>query len=495
MTQATDHLSNLERAALQEAKRRKDKIAELRAGLFDKQLAFIDDTSPLKVAQCSRRAGKSYADGMYLVLSALLFPGTSQLYIGLTKKQSERIMLKDVFKVINRKYKLDIKFDHTDLELEFSNGSVIYIRGMDSSPDEFDKVLGQKFKLVIIDEAASFKQDIRELVHTHLEPACADLEGTICLTSSPKKNTDTYFFDITYFEKINSQGQEELRFVEGWSRHKWSWKDNPFNRDAVKKMVDRKILQNSKVVETTGFKNMWLNQWVMDIGSRCYKYDQQRNQAVAVPHDIEFAHVIGVDLGHSPDPSAFGVWAYSELHHYIYLVKAFKKDKMDITDVAEMLWSLKRRYNPIRIVIDNASKQAVEEMKNRHGLSELEAAEKSGKSDIIEIMNADFITGRIKVVVAECEDVINEWEHLTWDTRSLIRQEDPNKPNHCCDAVLYPWRKVLHASNVAKKQARAQTEEEKLEQWVKEEGKRMQRIARKSDDFVKNDFGKAYGFH
>jgi PBSX family phage terminase large subunit len=495
MNQAKIQITKQDIAILTEAKRRKAKLEEIRAGLFDKQLAFIDDPSPLKTAQCTRRAGKSYCDGAYLILSALENPGTSQLYIGLTKKQCERIMFKDIFKVLNRKHKLDIKFDHTDLELELPNGSVIYVLGMDSSPDEFDKVLGQKFKLVVVDEAASFRQDIKELVHTHLEPACADLEGTICLTSSPKANTNTYFFDITYYSRNNSQGQPEERYVEGWTRHKWGWRDNPFNKEAVEKMVMRKITQNPRVVETTGFRNMWRNEWVLDIGSRCYKYHPQRNVAVACPSDVEFAHTIGIDLGHSPDPTAFAIWAYSELHNYIYLIRTFKKEKMDITDVAEMIWSLKRRYNPIRITIDNASKQAVEELKNRHGLPELEAAEKSGKSDMIEIMNADFITGRIKVIAADCQDVINEWEYLTWDTRSQIRQEDPNKPNHCSDASLYSWRKVLHSSNVARKQERALTEEEKLEKWAKEEGKKLQRIAKKSSDFVKNDFGKLYGFH
>lgn len=495
MNQAKNLLTKQEILILAEARRREAKIQEIRAGLFDKQLEFIDDPCPLKTAQCTRRAGKSYTDGAYLILEALKYPGTSHLYIGLTKKQSERIMLKDIFKVLNRKHKLDIKIDHTDLELTLPNGSVIYILGMDSSPDEFDKVLGQKFKTVIVDEAASFRQDVRELVHTHLEPACADLEGTICLTSSPKANTDTYFFDITYYSAINDQGQPEERFVQGWSRHKWGWRDNPFIRDSVEKMFNRKIKQSPKVVETTGFRNMWLNLWVLDMGSRCYKYDNKRNTALALPPDVEFAHTIGVDLGHSPDPTAFAIWAYSELHNYIYLIRTFKKEKMDITDVAEMIWSLKRRYNPIRIVIDNASKQAVEELKNRHGLPELEPAEKAGKSDMIEIMNADFITGRIKVIPADNQDIINEWEYLTWDTRSSIKQEDPNKPNHCADAGLYSWRKVLHSSNIARKQERALTEEEKLEKWAKEEGKKLQRISRKSSDFVKNDFGKAYGFH
>ena len=48
------------------------------------------------------------------------------------------------------------------------------------------------------------------------------------------------------------------------------------------------------------------------------------------------------------------------------------------------------------IVIDNANKQAVAELEKRHDLP-LTAADKVGKSDFMEIMNGEFIQGRIKL--------------------------------------------------------------------------------------------------
>ena len=47
----------------------------------------------------------------------------------------------------------------------FPNGSVIYLVGADSNEDERQKLLGQKFVLVVIDEAQAFGIDLRQLVY------------------------------------------------------------------------------------------------------------------------------------------------------------------------------------------------------------------------------------------------------------------------------------------------------------------------------------------
>jgi hypothetical protein len=113
-------------------------------------------------------------------------------------------------------------------------------------------------------------------------------------------------------------------------------------------------------------------------------------------------------------------------------------------------------------VIDGANKQAVEEMRRRHHL-DLTAAAKVGKSDFIEIMNAEFIQGRIQVEVERCSQgqqdkevrghgkvletlsLADEYAGLIWDQRRLIgsgkREELPSCPNHLCDAALYAWRR------------------------------------------------------
>ena len=142
--------------ALRELLRRRKERANLPSlldGKFPAQESFISDPKRLKAALCTRRAGKSYGCALYLIKEALENPGTNHLYIALTRESAKKIAWKDCLKVINRKYKLGIRFNEAYLVAHLPNGSQISLMGVDVSEKEKEKLLGQKFKLVIIDES------------------------------------------------------------------------------------------------------------------------------------------------------------------------------------------------------------------------------------------------------------------------------------------------------------------------------------------------------
>ena len=115
---------------------------------------------------------------------------------------------------------------------------------------------------------------------------------------------------------------------------------------------------------------------------------------------------------------------------------------MDITDVANKIKELQAEFGIAKIIIDGANKQAVEEIQHRH-LVPLQTADKIGKTDFIEIMNAELIQGHIKIH-HKAMNLINELMGLVWKTTGdkidLPRKEHPSLPNHLCDALLYAWR-------------------------------------------------------
>ena len=121
----------------------------------------------------------------------------------------------DVLDDLNRRLELGATFKAQEMAYTFPNGSVIYLVGADNSEDEMSKLLGQKFKLCIIDESAFFKQDLRKIVYEILKPACADLRGTIAMISTTRDLTKGLYYEVT-------NGEEA-----GWSVHKWSAEDNP----------------------------------------------------------------------------------------------------------------------------------------------------------------------------------------------------------------------------------------------------------------------------
>ena len=403
---------------------------------FTAQNNFITDPSKLKAVQCTRRAGKSYGAGLYAFKEAYENPGVSVVVIGLTRDSVKRIFMKDILTVINHELNLGAKPNNSDLTWTLPNGSVIYLLGIDAKPDDMSKLLGQKNKLVVIDESAFFRQDLNKLIFEILKPSMIDYDGTIALISTTSHLANTLYHKIT-------TGQ-----VQGWSVHKWTARDNPFIANKWDKEIEDLKANNPGIENTPMFKRMYLNEWAIDTEALVYKWPDKALD-YQLPQD-KLHYVLGIDLGYD-DATALVVCAYSEYSPNLYVVETFKKSKMIISEVADKILELNTKYEFQAMVIDNAAKQAVEEMKVRYQLP-LIPAEKSGKRDFIELLNSDLQTGKIRIA-AEAMDLHTEWASLVWDERKLALNtfvEHPSCPNHLSDAFLYAWRYVYNYAPRAK---------------------------------------------
>lgn len=421
---------------LREAERRATLRDRLRASAFPTQRAFLDDPARMKAALCTRRAGKSYGIGLNLCDAALETPGSSQLYVALTRESAKRIMFKDVLKVINRQFGLGMSFNETTLEVAFPNGSRIYLLGIDAKPDEKDKILGQKFRRAVVDESASFRQDLEALCAKVIRPALADLRGDLSLVGTPG-NLKGFFHDVTTGK------------VPGWSLHHWSAFDNPHMAAQWQEEVDELLATNPRVTETPAYRQMYLGEWTVDESMLVYRYSPAVNELTAVPElEGEVRYCMGVDLGYT-DATAIVVCAYAEHDKTLYVVYAQKRSSLIVSQVADWIVNLRKRFPIDTMVVDNASKQAVEELRQRYRLP-LESAEKQGKADAIAMLNSDLIMGNIKLVMPYTKALAAEWGGLVWDERALERTrkyvEHPSCENHLADSFLYAWR---HASNYA----------------------------------------------
>ncbi len=405
---------------------------------FAAQTAFISDPAKLKVVLCTRRSGKSYGAGLYLYQQAYETPGASCLYIALTRDSAKKIMWKDVLKPINRRLGLGARFNETELTATLPNGSVICVLGVDSSEEEKQKLLGQKYALVVIDEAASFSIDLQELVYGVLKPAVTDYRGTICMIGMPGNLKKGLFFELTSGQDPGVPGTWSKM---GWSGHRWSALDNPYIRENwLQEIADLKAA-NPRIEETPLFQQHYLGRWVIDDSRLVYRYAVGRNDfdgELPRHNGGQWHYVLGVDLGYV-DPTAFSLCAYHDHDKTLYVLEAEKHAHLDITQVAERIRGYQVKYEIDRIIIDNSNKQAVEEMRRRHDLA-LQPADKTGKSDFIEIMNGEFIQGRIKLNPQTCSALADEYALLVWDERSAKREEHPNCANHLTDATLYAWR-------------------------------------------------------
>ena len=403
------------------------------------QTRFLDDPSRMKALLCTRRAGKSYAAGLMLLEAAYKNPGVSCLYVALTRASAKRIMWKDVLKAIDREQGLQCRFNETELSATLPNGSIIYLLGMDADEQEKEKALGQKFKAVAVDEAASYNVNLHEIVYGILKPATADYRGTIALIGTPGNMKRGVFYDLTRGQDPSEAGQWEK---DGWSCYRWTAFENPKVAEQWKAEIEDLKLANPAIEQTPIFQQHYLGKWVVDDTKLVYRFESGRNTFDELPvikGNGRWHYVLGIDLGFN-DPTAWVVVAYNDYDRTLYVLGADKKAGCDITEVADRTHKLMSRFQFDSIIIDNANKQAVEEIRRRHDIP-LTPAQKQGKADFIEIMNGDFISGYIKIHNKLGAAVIDEAMALVWDERAFPkREEHPACANHCLDAMLYAWR-------------------------------------------------------
>ncbi len=436
------------------------------------QRAAIEDPSHLKAFFATRRAGKSFAIGIYLFMTAIAYPGSSCLYLGLTRETAQNIMNKDIFRVLNRRFVIGAKWKVSDKRWELPNGSYIYMRGADANSYEINKTVGQKYRLAVLDEASKYRYNVRTMVYGSLLPAMGDDLGTVVLSGTPSNITTGLFYDAT-------TGAEAAR---GWARHMWSWRDNVHKRTNIAVIHDKIVADNPDIVHTPLYRQEWLGQWVVDSSALVYRFREDRNTIDKLPLAPErYTWMLGGDLGYAPDPSALVVGAYNEHDPCLYLVHAEKRAKQDFTDVANWVKSLWKfpalghhgPYPFTAMVMDAANLQGVEEMRGRHGLP-LEGAKKQGKAGVIAAMNGEIITGRVKVLPGAM-GILEEARALVWDEKKLAGvpkrwEEDPRFAQHELDSALYLWRR---ARNYDAAEAPAPPLDKNSNEWASAEFDRL----------------------
>lgn len=436
----------LERLLLEHANRRgetlpwldktSETVRDLKSDLFDKQIALINDTSRRKAAVCSRRAGKTYSMCAYLIISALENPGHTCLYIALTRRSGKTILWPEM-KRMNHKYMLGIRFNNTELIARFPNGSTVMIGGANDA-EEIDKYRGNKYPLVVIDEAASIGRHLDELVDEVLEPALIDLNGTLVMIGTPANHCTGKFYDATAYPDSS------------WATHSWTILDNPHiphAGDWLEELRRKRIWD----VDNPIYQREYMGRWVRSDDSIVFRFSADKNiYDGGLPEDHDWSQVLGVDLGYDPDPFTLVVMHFCDDLPYVYAGETFKETGLNITQQAEVIRDFIERYATKggfrRIVVDTGGlgKAIAQEFKQRHDLPVL-PAEKNKKLDFIELLNDDLRTGKLKL--PRNSPIIDEWMNIQWTEDG--RKEDPRFPNDLSDAALYAWRECYHWTHEA----------------------------------------------
>ena len=447
----------------------------------DSQIDFIDPVFAIqnevisdwenryKANQCTRRAGKSYTEVIDHCNVMDKFSNSRNLYLGLTAESANSIT-NDIFWEIDEKHKIGLGFNKQKKIWTHPNGSTCRMFGVDSSDKEMRKVLGQKLRKVSIDECGSITVDMKRLVYQMIKPALADLRpySWITLLGTAENIPNTFFEAVTSNEEINV----------AWKIRKWTAYDNPYMRDQWIEEVNEMVGNNPDVVNASWYKTHYLNEWCADDDLLIIPV----NSATMVNYEYseDYVYVLGVDFGFN-DANSFTVVAFSRKRRKAVIVESFSESELIFSQVAQKIKELQRKYNIIKIWVDGANKQGVEEIKQRFKIP-LESAEKTDKAILLKLLKDDILTGNVELSNNGCGPLITEWSSLMWKNTDK-RDEDPRCQNHCSDSALYAWRYCKHYlwQEPVKKVSRDSNEY--MEQLEKAEAKAMQRQQKEMEDY------------
>lgn len=414
---------------LKELARRESRQFKIEDYLFDKQLKFVLDPAPFKLAVTTRRAGKSVSCAADLTNECINSPDVVCLYITLSRKNAKRLIW-PWFKKLNREYNLGGVTNESDLSITYPNGSILYILGA-SDRQSIEDVRGLSIKKAYLDESQSFPEYIKELVDEVIGPALMDHAGTLVLIGTPGPIPTGYFYELTKNKE--------------WSQHKWSFFDNyklPFLKRGIthQDILDRELKRRGVSTDDPSIRREWFAEWSLDVDSLVYRYNTAVNAFKDVPK-LAWNYILGVDMGYD-DADALAVLAWHESTPDTYVMEEIITRGQDITELVQQIESLRKRYDISKIVVDTGGlgKKITEEISRRYKIA-VQPADKNRKFEYIELMNGALRTGTLKArpesrFAQDCMKV--EWDHdKSTPSRKVVSSRFHSD---ICDAVLYAWR-------------------------------------------------------
>ena len=410
--------------------------------MFGPQRDFIKDPSRLKLAVCSRRAGKSHGVALALLEAGFKHPGSFPVYCN-ANRASAKIIIWPALRDIDRQLNLGLQFNEQTSDVKLPNGSVIKVFGV-GSRREMEKIRGGKPPIAAIDEAQSMGSDMEYLISQILLPSLMDYKGSILITGTPNAACAGPFHDIAHGGTLSEKS--ELK----WSLHKWTMVDNPYIKD-VEEEYDIACAANGWTQSSPGFRREYKGEWIRDTQGLAFAL----NGSCLVdrfPHHLadDWRWILGVDLG-TIDPCAFTVLASSRSLGQTYCVESYKDDFSTLQAGTE-IQRLMDAYDikgPVTVDAGGQGAAFVRQWKDTHPTLPVQGVKKGyGSVDMgINIVNAEFKAGKLFLVKENCKQLIDEMNVLIWDekrspTGARRMKRGDAYPDHCADSFRYAFTQV-----------------------------------------------------
>lgn len=409
---------------------------DLETFLFPEQLAFVKDPARFATAVCSVRAGKSVACAADLINTALKQPGTTGIYITLTRSSAERIVWPEL-KRINTEYGLGAILNESKLSMKFPTRSIIYLLGANTEV-ETEKIRGlSDVALVYLDECQAFRPHIKELIEDIIVKRLYDTNGRCRMIGTPGPVLAGYFYNVS--QDLDENGKPLARSL--WSHHRWTLHSNPHIQRksgmTADQLIEQDCLTRGVPVTHPSIQRECFGRWVYDPDALLLHYDPAINHFDHLPQD-SYNYILGIDLGMN-DCDSLSLLAYSDSSPKTWLVEEILTAGQLMDSLAGQIKALVDRYGVMQMVADTGGLglKLVESMAAQYGLV-IDKADKAGKlADYRFLDNAlrtgNFMARRSSRFASDCNILERNREKSTPD-RTVVKGH-----SDAVDSALYSF--------------------------------------------------------
>lgn len=488
------------------------------------------DPSPYIGVLCPRRAGKTFMAVLAALCTGESKPGAITVIMSLNLKQLRRLYWDGPSGIRTLARRYGIKFaseNSVELSWVHENGSRGYLLGCDDD-NQLEVIRGLEADLYIVDECKSFAPNrLDKLIVDIIAPQRASRRGRLMLIGTPGHIFAGPFYQATCLRALHPETRRPYCLPYGekdpwgrdpdedrlWSLHSWTLQDNT----AMSHQWDE-ALKTKRSMGWADDHPTWcreyLGQWSSSADGLVFRYGVEKStgNVTWVPRATKddpsglpkegapWRLIGGLDIGYEA-PTAFVVCAYSQRLRQLRHVWDYSGKHLLVHQIAEVIDEAQSRFGTIeKIFADkgNLGKMIVESLVRDYGFP-IEAADKREKLDHIELLNAAFTRGEVKIIegtTLEQQLLTNAWD-LDEGTREELGRlgrlrEDKNIPNDSTDALLYLYRGSLHHFQMP---AEARTPEVGTREWyalrAKDELARARKmaVAESSSPFTRNNVG------
>jgi hypothetical protein len=358
---------------------------------------------------CCRQAGKSTTFALRALHRAVYQPKALVLIVAPSWRQSAEVLRKvqDFLGALPVPVHLDTD---SKTEVALKNGSRIV-----SLPAGEAKIRGfSAVTELILDESG----DVPDELYYAVLPMLIISRGTLLAGGTPKGRRG-FFFDA--WDKGGP----------GWDRIEAPW-------SACPRMPAEEI-----AIQRAGLKEKFAQEFecafVSLSGGMVYASFTEAECCIeALPTDGAWHYMLSIDFGFV-DATAFTVLGWRDNDPTLYAVLSFKETGLHADNIAEHIRTLRTSYAFSKIIgdIGGYGKGPAMELQSRYGLH-IEAAPKTDKAGFIDLMNAAFSRGTIKIYRAANKGLIDELLALPWND-ARTNQADGYE-DHTSDSLLYGFR-------------------------------------------------------